>query len=227
MPQSAATKVYLNFSGGFVTEANPMVFPENTAKEIDNIDLKRQGQIQRRLGLEFETGAEYMGDTFTEEQISTYAITKHEWRSVNGTGNLNFLVVQIGGTLYFFDLGADSVSATPKGKIDFTSVRTSEDFYLYPVDATYGRGKLFVVGRRISPFYIEYDNEAGTFGGVKITVKIRDFEGIEEELDSPVVVGDEIIPDETPYQEVVDQDILDAIADIDLSQLYGPIGIPI
>lgn len=227
MPQSASTKVYLNFSGGFVTEANPMVFPENTAKEIDNIDLKRQGQIQRRLGLEFETGAEYIADTFTEEQISTYAITKHEWRSVNGTGNLNFLVTQIGNMLYFFDLGAESVSATPKGKLDFTSIRTAEDFYLYPVDATYGKGKLFVVGRRISPFYIEYDEEAGTFEGFKITVKIRDFEGIEEDVVSPTLIDAEIVPDPTSYEGVIDQDILDQIADIDLSQLFLGIGTPI
>lgn len=228
MPLNSATKVYLNFVGGLVTEANPMAYPEGTCKDLDNVDLKRQGQIQRRLGLAFEDGGYYSEDTFTSEQASTYAVTKHEWRSVNGTGNLNFLVVQVGGTLYFYNLGSEPVSGSPIGKISFSSIRTSEDYALYPIDATSGRGRLFVVGRKISPFYIQYDEEANTFTGYKITVKIRDFEGIEEDEDLEVPIDeDEVTPDNTSYEGVLNQDIIDSIDDIDLTQLFLALGGPI
>lgn len=219
MPQAAATKQYLNFIGGLVTEVNPMVFPENTCKDMDNVDLYRQGYIRRRLGLNFETSYAYSEDSWTDEEISTYAITKHEWRSVNGTGNLNFLVVQIGGYLYFYNLGSDVLSTAPIGRINIYSIRTSEDYYLYPIDAASGKGKLFIVGRRISPAYIEYDEESNTFHGHKITVKIRDMDGLDEDVESPDMFGDDVTPDATPYEDEVDQDITDPITDVDLSQI--------
>lgn len=219
MPLQSATKNYLNFIGGLVTEANPMVFPENTCKDIDNIDLQRQGYVQRRLGLEFESGHAYSEDSWGITDIRSLAISKHEWRSVNGTGNLNFLVIQIGGTLYFYNLGADVLSTSPIGKISFHTIRTSSDYHLFPIDATSGKGRLFIVGRRISPFYVEYNEEADSFTGIKITVKIRDIDGIPEDAESRVLVEEEeIIPDPTGYTEVVDQDILDLIADINLNQ---------
>lgn len=221
MPVQSATKNYVNFVGGLITEANPLVFPENTCKDIDNIDLQRQGYVQRRLGVEFESENEYTGDSWTAAQISSYAISKHEWRSVNGTGNLNFLVVQVGGTLYFYNLGADILSANPVGKISFYSIRTSEDYYLYPIDATSGKGRLFIVGRKISPFYIEYDEESNTFQGIKITVKIRDIDGIQDDEETATPIDEEeITPDPSPYDGIIDQDIIDQVDSIDLSQLY-------
>lgn len=219
MPQSAATKTYLTFIGGLVTEVNPMVYPENTCKDLDNVDLYRQGYIRRRLGVDFETSYAYSEDSWTSDEISTYAITKHEWRSVNGNGDLNFLVVQVGGYLYFYNLGADVVSTAPIGKINIYSIRTSEDYYTYPIDAASGKGRLFIVGRRISPAYIEYDEEENSFSGVKITVKIRDIDGLDEETESPDVFGDDVTPDPTPYEDQVDQDITDPVSDVDLSQI--------
>jgi hypothetical protein len=224
MPQQASSKVYLNFAGGLITQANPMVYPENTCKDIDNIDLERQGQIKRRLGLEFESGAYSSSSEWTEEQLSTYAVSKFEWRSVNGTGTINFLVVQVGGDLLFYNLGNDIISNSPIGKISLYTVRTAEDYYLYPFDCASGKGKLFVVGRKISPVYIQYDEGTNTFTGAKITIKIRDFEGIDESVDSPDLFGDDITPDPTPYVDQVNQDILDALAAIDLSQLYVSVG---
>lgn len=221
MPIQQASKVYLNFSGGLVTEVNPMVFPENTCKEIDNVDLQRQGFIQRRLGLEFEAGNAYSGDSWTQSEIETIAITKHEWRSVNGTGNLNFLVVQMGGTIYFYNLGADLISSAPIGKISLETIRTADDYELFPIDTSSGKGLLFIVGRKISPAYITYNEEDNTFIGTKLTLKIRDIDGLMEDEESPSVFGDTITPDPTPFEDEVDQDILPPISGVDLSQLVA------
>jgi len=43
-----------NFSKGKITEATPLSFPENAALELDNMDLRKDGSIPRRLGADLE-----------------------------------------------------------------------------------------------------------------------------------------------------------------------------
>jgi len=114
----------VNFVGGLNTEASSLNFPENAAQAIDNFDLFITGEVKRRLGLDFESGYTVRPETTTDTNISNYAISKSEWRAVNGKGDINFLVVQIGTTLYFHDLGADPLSSTLRGSIDLSSSKT-------------------------------------------------------------------------------------------------------
>jgi hypothetical protein len=195
MPRQATRKNVITFVGGLNTEASPLSYPENTAKEIQNVDLYRDGSLRRRRGLEYETSYEMSSNSFTEEQISTYAITNHKWESVQGDDSLNFLVLQVGHYLYFHKLGSDSISGTYLGKIDLTPLRISDTYdHTSPISAAAGKGKLFIVSRGISPAYIQYDQDTGLFQGVKLTLKIRDLDGIPEDEDSPIVFGDEITP---------------------------------
>lgn len=207
MPRQQARKQLLNFVGGLNTESSPLLFPENTAKALDNVDLKRDGSIKRRRGMDFELGGAYSSDTFSESALQTAAVSTHEWESVDGDDTLNFSVQQVGGTLYFHNLGNDSPSLAPIGSIDLSSIQTKSDYETYVISSTVGLGKLFIVSPAISPAYIQYDADAGTFQGVKLTLKIRDTDGIDEDDDtSPVVFGDDVTPDDPvdPADDVAD-----------------------
>ncbi len=195
MPRQATRKQFLNFVSGLNTESSVLVFPENTAKSLDNIDLNRDGSIRRRRGLDFELSGKYSSTEFTEANLEKYAISVHEWESVDGDDNLNFAVVQIGGVLYFHNLGNDSLSSSVIGSISLNPVKTRSDYETYNISSASGKGKLFLVSPAISPVYLQYDQDANTFSGVKLTLRIRDTEGIEEDDDSPLIFGDKIGPD--------------------------------
>jgi len=219
MSLQGAKKNFLNFVKGLNTEANPLNYPEGTAKDLDNVDLLRDGSLKRRRGLDFESSAVKSAETFNESDIKTKAISAHKWYSVNGNGNLNFLVVQIGSTLYFHDLGNSVLSQGILGKIDFTTLKVNDNFDLYTVDTSYGRGKLFVVSRYISPFYVEYDESTGIFQGHKLTLKMRDMQGLslDDEDNSPSLTSSDISNDESKYSSKKDDDIAGSISAVDLS----------
>lgn len=195
MPRTATRKNINNFVGGLNTEASPLSYPEGTAKALDNVDLERDGSIKRRRGLEYELGYAFVEDEFDPTFLDDVAITVHEWESVNGDDSLNFLVAQIGCTLFFHELGRDAVSAAYVGKLCLEPVRIDETTYkTEPMSMASGKGKLFVVSRGISPVYIQYNEDENIFEGVKLTLKVRDIDGLEEEEDSPVVFSDEVTP---------------------------------
>jgi hypothetical protein len=219
MPRTQQNKQYLNFVGGLNTESSPLAFPEGAAKSLDNVDLLRDGSIKRRRGIDYESSGRLSTSTFAHGTYDTLAVTTHEWESVDGQDDLNFLVIQVGGTLHFHDLGADSLSTGVVGTLDLTPINTDPLFTKEPIDSASGKGKLFIVGRYISPAYIQYDRDTDTFTGVKITVKIRDIEGIDEEISSPQVFGDDITADEPTTDPVFD--VQDVIPTVDFDDFDG------
>lgn len=211
MPRQQARKNFLNFVAGLNTEASPLQFPENTAKDLDNVDLNRDGSIQRRRGLEFEFGGGYNPELFTESDLQTHAISAHEWESVDGDDTLNFAVVQVGGRLYFHNLGQDNLSTGLIGAINLDPIKTRDDFETYTISTTTGKGKLFVVSPAISPSYIQYDSAQNSFTGIKLTLRIRDVDGLDEQTSSPIVFGDDITPDPGTNPEDDTQDTTDPV----------------
>lgn len=207
MPRQTIKKQTLNvFSAGLNTEASPLTFPENALKSGDNLDVLRSGGAKRRRSFDFETGGAYSTTTFTRAALQDFAISRHEWKSVDGQDDLNFLVIQIGGVLYFHKLGEDTISTNVIGSISLDPIKTNSDFEKVPISSAFGKGKLFIVGRFISPAYIQYNESANTFTGVKLTIKIRDFEGIPEDISDPQVFGDDITPGPTtdPFDDIDD-----------------------
>lgn len=188
MPLRTQTKFYSNFAGGLITEANPLAFPEGTAKDISNMTLNRNGTAQRRLGIDKETDARNGPDFWTNAQASTWGVSAHTWDSVDGDGDLEFIVVQFGPYLYFYER-ADSVSSSLLARLEFTDLAVNDDFRNYQVDVTSGLGYLFVVGKYISPFYVGYDIESDTFTATKLNLKIRDIDGIPEENDTSGIIS--------------------------------------
>lgn len=224
MPRQLTRQQFLNFVGGLNTESSPLVFPENTAKAIDNVDLRRDGSIKRRRGLDYEALGVYSNDTFAESSLQDYALSAHEWKSVDGDDTLNFTVVQVGGVLYFHQLGASVLSTAIEGSIDLDPIKVRSDFEEFPISASVGKGKFFIVSKGISPAYIEYDPDSGVFSGIKLTIKIRDLDGIDEADDaSPTVFGSSVTPSggTDPVDDIYD--VTDPSPTIDFS-VYVEVG---
>jgi len=172
----------VNFVGGLNTEASSLNFPENAAQDIDNFDLFITGEVKRRLGLDFETSYTVRPETTTATNTAAYAISKSEWHAVNGKGDLNFLVVQIGTTLYFHDLGAEPISATLRGSVDLSSSKVGDSPEDKVLTFAYGEGVLIVGNQDLDPTIIEYDDDTQAFSKSPVTIQIRDFAGIEESV---------------------------------------------
>lgn len=181
MPRQATRQQYNTFVGGYHTEANPLTFPPNTAKDLDNVDLLRNGSIKRRRALKLEDDFSVSAATISNQD--TVAITLHEWTSVAGEDDQNFLVVQLGGTLYFHQLGASVMADALVGTLSLSSISLDSDYILEPISAASGKDRLFIVSKKIEPAYIEYDPNTDTFSLTQLNLKIRDFEGIEDNLD--------------------------------------------
>lgn len=234
MPRQQVRKQSLStFSKGLLTEANPLAYPDDTLVSGDNIDVLRNGSAKRRRGIDFEAGGAFSPDRFQLNYLKQAAITTYEWKSVAAKDNLNFSVQQVGGTLYFHKLGEVISSTNVIGKLDLTPIRTNTDFWKEPFDFSAGKGKLFVVGRYISPAYIEYDEDENKFVGVKLTLRVRDIDGIPEDDESPVVFEDG--DGQIDYGEPTDTrdfDFLDILDQIDgvydfvpFIRISGPTGL--
>lgn len=172
-----------NFSQGKITEATPLSFPENAALELDNMDLRKDGSVRRRLGLDYETNYN-TGTTVSKTLLEDAGINSFLWKSVGGVGGRDFLVVQVEFTLYFFDATAGSFSANAVGSpLDLSSYTLGGALGTKEFGFSSGNGYLFVVGEEIEPIYVDYDDTGPTFTATQINIKIRDFDGVKDNLD--------------------------------------------
>ena len=126
------------------------------------------------------------GDDGTE-QTSFGIVRCHHWRNVDGNPDLNFLVMQNGQWLQFFQ--DDEVISTDGDN----SLIAEYDLSLYaapdatdvliqtnPINTDYGRGHLFVVGKYIEPLRFEYDQVEGAMSASVLSLKERDFNGLDD-----------------------------------------------
>jgi hypothetical protein len=197
MPRAAANKNYNTFLRGLITEAGPLTFPEDATVDELNCELFITGSRKRRKGFNLEDASALSTQTVNPGTWANYAIDTSNWVTVGGDGNTNFLVVQIGPTLYFYDQSKTPLSAQQKSftvnLIDFTAPSAS-DIGGSIVTTTSGKGFLFVVGEKIEPFFIEYDSFSDTIATTLVDIEIRDFEGVDDGLDpdeEPTVLSNE------------------------------------
>lgn len=179
MARGRGAKQFFKFTGGWITEATPTAPIENTAKDIENVIIDQDGSIRRRPGLDFESGGALLGIEGTTTQYEEHGLSFHEWLNVGGSGTTSFTVTQAEMTLIFHRQNGDSTSATKPiaantvdiipFAIDLAKARDSL------VSVTQGLGFLFVVGRHINPFFVEFTGTA--FVATAIDIQIRDFEG--------------------------------------------------
>jgi hypothetical protein len=182
MARRAQVSIDNNFKGGLLTEATGLNFPENACTETYNCIHDEKGRSKRRLGFDYENGYDTQTVDRTDSVISGFT-----WNNVAGDGSVSLRVVQIGSTLYFYDIAesgalSDKLLATT---IDLTTYKTgtSVDPGLNECSFTSGSGYMVVTHPQLEPFYVSYDAASETATATQITVEIRDFEGLDDGYD--------------------------------------------
>jgi hypothetical protein len=175
MPQSLNQKAVNNFVRGLITEAAELTFPEGASVDELNCDLRRDGTRRRRLSAKVEGSNVLSSFTLSDTEI----LTTGSWTNVDGNAELEFLVMQKGATLYFYNkadlpysdqLVSGSVNL---GSYEFSGSSGAETA---KCQFTTINGTLVVSSSAIDTLSLTYDSGAGTFAASKIDFKIRDFE---------------------------------------------------
>lgn len=175
MPQSLTQKVVNTFVKGLITEASELTFPENASVDELNCDLRRDGSRRRRLAATVEDSS--VLSSFTVSTATRFHTGK--WENVGGQSGLEFLVLQVGSILRFYN----------KAGLPYSSHEIAEtvDLATYEVSGGVGaanancqfasiNGALVVSSPAINTIYIQRDNVTGVLTTTQITFRIRDFE---------------------------------------------------
>jgi hypothetical protein len=180
-------KKYFVFNKGINTEAPLVAWPEGFTVDEQNFDLLQDGSRRRRLGLSYEAGGTRSSLTCEGSSTDLSSGTKfYRWKNVANTDEHNFIVGQVGQSLYIWD---DPVSG-PMGnwKYEFplgdyrvqSTAYTATDAELSEMTCSFSEadGKLIVVGTYIEPLAIELED--GILIGETITIMERDFFGVDD-----------------------------------------------
>jgi len=181
----AKTKIN-NVIGGLVTESSPLTAPPNTAIDINNIVLNKDGTCQRRLGLSPETDSPTVASVIKGEfYLEDSKIKAYVWNSPNNYPDKSLAVYVIGGSLYFFDASETlSLGSNYLGTISL--------FGGYNVKSSIvDLGGKLIVGIGDSVYSVEW-NGGSSFTSTKHVLYIRDFYGYEydDALKVPVTYTD-------------------------------------
>ena len=175
MAQRITQKVVNTFVKGLITEAGELTFPEDASIDELNCLLNRDGSRRRRLAAKVE-GSNALS-TFSIN--NTFAFNTGRWRNVGGVAGLDFVVVQAGPTMYFYNTAQEPYSGQQKSfSVDLTAFEFtgSEGVGQFKVQLTTINGDLVVVSAGLEPFYITYDRDLDTISTQAISFKTRDFE---------------------------------------------------
>jgi len=186
MSQAKQIVQFNSFVAGLITEATELTYPPNSSFDEENCVLSVKGNRRRRLGIDFEE--DYVLSTFglTDAQLTEgQAIYSFNWSAVGGKGTRNFVMVQLGKTLYFYDLASTPISSGLKGftvNLDTHLAPSASTAALDRVSCVVGRGDLFVVSPSIKPLQITYNEDLETITVVETEIRIRDFDGVNDGL---------------------------------------------
>lgn len=184
MTRAKANKLYRTFVKGLITEAGFLTYPEDASTDELNTVIRGKGSRSRRLGIDFEpdsTASNIIGIADTD------VTSEYHWETVDNDASTNFLCLQIGSTVHFYDTDIEPISAGKKTfTIDLTDYKTDSALDAQ-VSSTRcqmanGKGFLFIVQEFIEPIVIEYDADTDTISTVPIIVQIRDFDGLDDSL---------------------------------------------
>ena len=198
MPQLGQVAVN-TFVGGLLTEAGELTFPENASVDELNCDLLKDGSRRRRLGLSIESGSALS----TEVVSSNSIVTTHLWQNVGEQAGVEFVVVQLGATLFFYEQGdGEALSANRVDTTLVSGVEYALDMTAFDRPAGNGasaaevqvaslKGALVVSSPEINTFYITRNVTTGAFTETEIAFKSRDYtwQGNVSSYDSALSTG--------------------------------------
>ncbi len=100
MPRQASVSVENSFIRGLITEATGLNFPENACTETYDCVFDKTGEVYRRSGIALESAT----DVHQLDVIANSAITEFNWKAVALTGEITFIVLQVGRIINFFQV---------------------------------------------------------------------------------------------------------------------------
>lgn len=189
LPQKFNQTIKNSFVKGLITERSELNFPEDASVDELNCSLFKAGNRSKRFGLDFETGHEESSNTVAQGLL----YSTHTWENVGENPSLQYLVVQYGQRLRFYNKGTTPLSA---GEVP-TSLADSTPYVLDMAPYTYVgglgadaskiavasvKGRLVVVSPQIGPFYIERDATTGAFTVTQIDFTVRDLSFISDRV---------------------------------------------
>jgi hypothetical protein len=175
MPQSLSQKTVNTFIKGLITEAAELTFPPDASVDELNCDLRRDGSRRRRKSVAIEDSN--VLSTFTV--ATSELVHTDKWLNVGGQAGLEFLVVQTGATLRFYNKAAPPYSSNELAHtVDLTAYQVAGGVGASNAKCQFAslKGALVVASPAINTIYIERDNVAETLSVNAISFKVRDFD---------------------------------------------------
>lgn len=179
-----------NFVRGLITEATPLTFPENALLEESNFVLNRDGSLQRRFGMDYETNYSLINTTKNASDFESLAITSFKWENVGDDPTISVGVIQVGNRLHLLDLTENNPSANL-----ITTLALSTSTANHPMQFAVIKGVLLIasVKNTTGVWYVERDS-SGTYILGNTSLLVRDIWGVDDGLDvdeRPTTLSDE------------------------------------
>lgn len=180
MPTRGDTQIN-TFVKGLNTEASPLSFPPNTALDILNFRLQKDGTNVRRLGIDFEDNYLLTATGYAADVLAVARKSFYRWELPNGNSDIEIGIIQIGAKFFFVNLFAESPSNTllnggtaidagvdPTSRFSFTTIN-NHVIALSPALP--------------QPYLISYDAVTDVITTETAPIQIRDFWGVTDDLD--------------------------------------------
>lgn len=159
MAKDQAIEPQFNFIGGLNTEASALNFPENASLDEVNFDLKRNGTREKRLGIDKKSADTYSSAIY--KSPDDIAMQSYLWENIGASSTEVIHIIQVGRYLHCYvrDMSSSTTItvAGPTATVDLADYAVISDVELYKVRFSEGKGRLFVVGKAINPFFLFFD----------------------------------------------------------------------
>ena len=176
MARTQAIKNYKNLVKGFVTEGNEFDEVDGAIRDGQNVEILRTGGVRRRRGLNKEATATADKDLPYTTGYG-WASNVYHWNNVGGDSAVNFVVIQTGRYLYFYERGQSSVLLDNYIGYVALSYNTHATNSYNDEDVSFAtiNGALYVVGDAVNPTMIIYSG--ATLYSQSFYLTFRDFIG--------------------------------------------------
>lgn len=99
MPRQTQQLSYASFTGGLVTEASPLTFPDGASIEENNFELTKQGTRNRRLGIDAISKSVLLDTQVTSPE----KVVNYLWDN-NGGFDEEYLCIAVGREVLIYDV---------------------------------------------------------------------------------------------------------------------------
>lgn len=199
MPRARGDKEYILPTRGLNTEANLLHFPTEFSPDCINMEIDYNPQIVRPRKGVATTGNPVLSEA-RNSNAHDVGISSFLWEAVAEDADLNFVVVQVGRWLYFFDDSqlTNATTAANGKKLDVndllsgTSLGTLALAEPTRLEFANVKGNLLICSPQIDPTIVQWN---GTdFDVTALNLQMRDLLGIEDGLkvdERPTTLSDD------------------------------------